>query len=148
MSKYYNAAEIMEKATDKCWTVNTHKVLNHISWALSQVRKDIVDDIFDNCVLLITDKSEKGTYYPKNTFIDKSLISFSDSYIESASDSEIEHTVLQEFAHYYLGHRIPEDKEEKDRQEAEAEEQVKEWLAEFSTSAETPIERHRLDFDN
>lgn len=148
MSKYYHAVEIMVKATEKCWTVNKHKLLNHISWALSQVRKDIVDGIFENCVLLITEKSEKGTYYPKNTFIDKNLICFSDSYIESASDPEIEHTVLHEFAHYYLGHQIPEEKEEKAKQESEAEEQVKEWLEEFKISGETPIERHRLDFDN
>ena len=148
MSNYYHAAELMEKTTEICWTVCKHKLLNHISWALSQVRKEIVDDIFENCVFLITDKTEKGTYYPKNTFIDKNIICFSDFYVESESDSEIERTVLHELAHYYLRHRIPEDRQEKERQESEAVDQVKQWLEEFSISGETLVRRHRLDFDD
>jgi hypothetical protein len=132
--KYYTFKEInyMDNGT---LTLGNNNFRYYLSFALSMVPLKIVDDIIENCLLLIIERRAKGVYFPKGYLEDKCLIAFSDSYMENAGKSECLETILHEVAHYYLRHRDPYefelDEGIHDQQEQEANEQVKRWLKEY-----------------
>lgn len=149
-NNYYAAEDIYLKGDEKLVTFRNPFLLDHISWTLSKIKKEIVDKIFNNCYFLITTKEDKGSYFHAGFFNDKCLICFSDSYLYHAKNKEVEFTILHEIAHYYLGHKNhltnSLSDEERQKQESDADEQVRIWLSSYEKSEEVQRERYQLYF--
>ncbi len=102
-----------------------------VSRALSRIPADVVEDLMDNCLMVMPLEAEKGTYLSKELLEGKGLIAFPEALLSWEYD-EAEFTILHEVAHYVLNHQEPiltdMNIEEYDAQEAEANALVKQWL--------------------
>jgi hypothetical protein len=132
--KYYTPDEVHYMDAG-IWTLGNDDLRNKISVALSKIPTDIVDDLCDNCYFLIESEVGKASYFPVGFFDNKAVIIISDIYFKSADDNALEHTIMHEVAHHALKHKNPWQhglsKEEYDKQEKEANEQVEKWLNEY-----------------
>lgn len=96
---------------------------------LNRVPKDVVDRLFEECLILVPEPAEQGCYIPKTLVAGKHIIMFPFD-IFGWPEEQQTHVVLHETAHFALGHRSPvEDVTlDYDRQEEEAEALVDRWM--------------------
>ena len=101
-----------------------------VSHALAKIPATIADRILDECLMLMPVSREKGSYIPAELLRDKALIAFAETLLDREL-SEALWTILHEAAHHILGHRSPVNCPglDYDRQEQEANDLVKDWLA-------------------
>ena len=132
IEKYYTSEKLCHNG-DIIFTMGDTKLRHIVARVLKKVPIQIVDRLHDEALILTVTAQEKGVYYPPTHLKNKHIILIAESQLDA---DDIEHTILHEVAHFHLKHIQPflEDdfgEEDGDRQEEEAEEQVKKWLQEF-----------------
>ena len=138
--KYYTPYEVHYMDAG-IWTLGNDDLLTEISQTLSKIPMGIVDDLRENCYFLMEREVGKASYFPVGFFDNKAIIVISEAYLCSADDKALEFTILHEAAHHALKHKNPWQhglsKEEYDKQEKEANEQVEKWINEYDKADPT-----------
>jgi hypothetical protein len=130
--KYYTTG-LLNYKDNAMFTMDYVRLREIVENVLTKVPMEIVDRLYDEALILTITTQDKGVYYPSTHLKDKHIILIAESQLDA---EDIEHTILHEVAHFHLNHKQPmfEDdftEEDGDRQEEEAEQQVKKWLQEF-----------------
>lgn len=111
-------------------TLNSDRLRRAMSRALSKIPASVADYILKNCLLLMIEPEEGGTFLPNRLIRHSHLLAFPHSLLDQ-SEEEIDRTILHEVAHCWLGHRwgleLPQE-EDYEEQEKEAWAKVDEWL--------------------
>lgn len=132
IKKYYTSEEVWDN-DDIIFTMDYVKLRYIVANILTKVPIEIVDGLHNEALILTVTTEDKGVCYHPTHIKDKYIILIAESQLDA---DDIEHTILHEVAHYHLKHKQPMfeegfTEEDGNRQEDEAEEQVKKWLQEF-----------------
>ena len=128
--EYYTKTEIWHLNNDKCITGNdSFKGL--VCRAMINLEIDIVDEILDNCLIVMPQTEEGGCYFPKESIKTRDLILFPENILK-VDEKEAIYTILHGLAHHRLKHKDPSvhylDKVTIAQQEEEANTLVDKWL--------------------
>lgn len=98
--------------------------------AMMLIPAEVIDDLFDDCKIVIGCTEEKGTYFPRARIGNKDLIVFPES-IKDWNKEEATRIILHEIAHFILKTNDPRltdmDIAQYEKQENETNELVERW---------------------
>jgi hypothetical protein len=103
-TKYYTPEEIHYEIAGM--VTHNDDLRNLLAVILTQVPSEIVDNIFENCLFLMPDPEEKGSFIPNRIIGERHIILFPYSLLEESLKEQTK-TVLHEIAHYVLKHESP-----------------------------------------
>jgi hypothetical protein len=134
MAKYYTKEEIFYMDSGVT-SFGNDRLRYLLADTLTNVPKDVVDDVFEKCLFLVVESEEGGYFIPKSLLENSNLIAFPETLFNREPEEQI-HTVLHEVAHFILGHKSPFEFPSKleihnqiyETQEKEANYQVEKWL--------------------
>jgi hypothetical protein len=139
---YYTPPEINDYIGSN--RIPYHNLLyTYLASALSKLPKHIVDKVLKKCIFITFSGWTKGCCVPPS-LNNKTLIYISWYHLKRAKPDTIEHTILHEIAHWFLKHNsslllsshLNFTFSEINKQEKEADYQVKKWLQEYDN---TPV---------
>ena len=110
-------------------TLGVSELRNLVANVLTCVPKEVVDRLFEECLILVPEPAEQGCYIPKTLVGGKHIIMFPFDIFGWPQEQQT-HVILHESAHFALGHRSPVEDVvlDYDRQEEEAEALVERWM--------------------
>jgi len=113
------------------FTMGHDELRRTVSRVLAQTPAEVVEDLMDNCLMLMPEIEGRGEYLPAELLEDKSVILLSEALLDLDWE-EIEYTILHEVAYYTLRHTSPllDPDLDYDAHEQAADALVKQWLSE------------------
>lgn len=113
------------------FTAGRDKLRRTMSQILTQARADVVEDLMDNCLMLMPEIEGLGEYIPASLLEDKAVILLPEQLLDR-DWAVLENTMLHEVAHFRLRHTNPllDSDLDYDAQEQEADALVEQWLSE------------------
>jgi len=110
------------------FTLGNDELRAIVSLAFAQVPSAVVDQVMDECLIVMPLTREGGSYIPKNLLAGKALILFPETLLREQREV-VNRTILHEIAHHILGHRSRiTDEIDYDAQERAAWAVVDQWL--------------------
>jgi len=113
------------------FTIGCDKLRRAMSVVLAQAPADVVEDLMDNCLMLMPEIEGLGEYIPASLLENKALILLPEQLLDR-DWAVIESTILHEVAHFRLRHTHPllDPDLDYDAQERETDALVEQWLSE------------------
>jgi hypothetical protein len=141
-NKYYDAETIYDMQ-GAFFTMSDDRLRHVIAEVFTRIPADVVDQVIDDCLYLIQDPEEGGTYFPNTILKNKHICMFAYPLFDEPKKGKV-FTILHETAHYYLKHKSPFEFDnptdpnscgkQYNKQEKEADDLVDKWLKDWENS--------------
>jgi hypothetical protein len=138
MDRY--TSEVISFMDNGVFTLGNTELSYLLSNIFSKLPCTIVDDIYDHCLIVMSDKNQPGRFIPSRLLKNKNVILLSEVMYQEClikdDMSEFINLVLLEVAHYRLKHKNPIldnlNEEQQKKQDDEAGNLAREWLSMYN----------------